>query len=183
DEGFAWGGVFEDMDLDGNLDLFVAQNYIKWPFHKFFRLPGRAYAQKDGEPAFENAPQWGLSNKYFGQSSLVVDLDGDGRQDFLWINMDGPLRAFINNSKAPFITLVLPDDLATLGTRVHLVTPSGKTYTRQVVDAAGYLTDQTPEITFGAGQGVEKLVVDFPDGTRQIIPRPPINTRIHLPPK
>jgi enediyne biosynthesis protein E4 len=34
DEGFAWGAVFEDLNLDGQLDLFVAQNYIKWPIHK-----------------------------------------------------------------------------------------------------------------------------------------------------
>ena len=182
-EGFAWGGVFEDMDLDGHLDLFVAQNYIKWPFHKIFRLSGRAYAQapKGQLPRFKPAPDWGLSNKYFGQSSLIVDLDGDGRQDDLWINMDGPLKAFINSSKAPFITLVLPDDLATLGTRVYLVTPFGKTYTRQVVDGSGYLTDQTPEITFGASQGALELVIEFPDGRKQIIPNPKVNTRIFLP--
>jgi hypothetical protein len=28
DEGFAWGAVFVDLNLDGQLDLFVAQNYI-----------------------------------------------------------------------------------------------------------------------------------------------------------
>ena len=39
--GFAWGGVFEDVNLDGAQDLVVAQNYVKWPLHKLFKLPGK----------------------------------------------------------------------------------------------------------------------------------------------
>ncbi len=186
-EGFAWGGVFEDLDLDGRLDLFVAQNYIKWPFHKIFRLAGRAFIQKadGGGRGFQPAPELGLENKYFGQSSLIVDLDRDGRQDFIWINMDGPIRAFLNTSDASFITLVMPDDLDILGTRVHVVSQGGKSYTRQVVSGQGYMTDQTPELTFGLGRQnkVTSVVVEYPDGEVVTIENPRVNSRIQLPPR
>ena len=39
--GFGWGGLFEDVNLDGVLDLLVAENYVKWPIHKLFKLPGK----------------------------------------------------------------------------------------------------------------------------------------------
>jgi hypothetical protein len=35
-----------------------------------------------------------MDNRYFGQSPLIVDMNDDGKQDLLWINMDGPVRAF-----------------------------------------------------------------------------------------
>ena len=184
-EGFAWGSVFEDVNLDGHLDLFVAQNYLKWPPHKWFRLEGRAYLQRDEEeaPRFVPAPQLGLANKYFGQSPLIVDLNDDGRQDFLWINMDGPLKGFINRSEAPFVTVRLPDNLKHLDTRITLITDKGRTYTKQVTCGAGYMTDQTPDISFGLPQGARalKLLIQNPDGTSRTIYNPPVNTRITLP--
>jgi len=32
--GFAWGAQFEDLNLDGEVDLLVAQNYVKRPLYK-----------------------------------------------------------------------------------------------------------------------------------------------------
>ena len=52
-----------------------------------------------GGPSFSARPGLGLENRYYGQSPLVVDLDGDGRNDFVWLNIDGPLRAFRNTSQ------------------------------------------------------------------------------------
>ncbi|NJN40814.1 MAG: hypothetical protein HC807_08430 [Gammaproteobacteria bacterium] len=150
-EGFAWGAVFEDLNLDGQLDLFVAQNYIKWPVHKLFKLSGRAYLQRvdGGTRAFRHESGLGLANKHYGQSPLIVDIDGDGRQDLIWLNMDGPARAFLNRSPGDYVTVVVPDTVASLGTRVSIETANGRSHTREVVASAGMLTDQTPELTFG----------------------------------
>lgn len=183
-EGFAWGAVFEDLNLDGQLDLFVAQNYIKWPIHKLFKLSGRTYlrSNENGAEAFHHSPGLGMQNNYFGQSPLIVDLDGDGRQDLLWINMDGPVRAFLNTSRGNFITLVVPDTVSALGTRINIETDSGKSYTRAVTGTVGMLTDQTPELSFGLGDldQVRRVVIQRPNGQTEIISSPRINTKTLL---
>lgn len=181
-EGFAWGAVFEDMNLDGRLDLLVAQNYIKWPLHKLLKLSGGAYVQAghDGVPSFQHRSSLGIDNLYYGQSPLIVDLDGDGRQDLLWINMDGPVRAFLNNSPGNYITILVPDSVAALGTRISIETDKGKSYTRDAIGGIGMLTDQTPEISFGLGdvERVLRVMILRPNGHTEVIASPSINTKL-----
>jgi hypothetical protein len=184
DEGFGWGGVFEDLTAGGELDLFVAENYIKWPVHMWFKLGGRAFVPRveDGQLKYRNRTELGLENRYFGQSSVIVDLDGDGRQDFLWINMEGPTRAFLNRSTGNYITVKVPTNVHYLGARIRVDTPAGHSYTREVIASQGFMTGQTPEYTFGLGQGtaVQQIVIDMPDGSTQVIKDPQINTKIVL---
>jgi hypothetical protein len=173
-EGFAWGGVFEDLNLDGRLDLVVAQNYIKWPLHKLFKLSGRSYLQSAQGGRFVHAGALGLENPYYGQSPLVVDLNGDGKPDLLWINMDGPVRALLNRSTANSFTVEVPESAALLGTRVRLETSAGDSYTREVITSSGLMTDQTPDLVFGLGanERVLRVVIAHVDGSTQIIEAP-----------
>lgn len=183
-EGFAWGAVFEDLNLDGQLDLFVAQNYIKWPIHYWFKLSGRTYLQSNGNSGhtFHHAPTLGIENRYFGQSPLIVDLDGDNRQDLLWLNIDGPVRAFLNTAPGNYITFVLPDTVANVGTRISIETDRGMSYTRAAIGSVGMLTDHTPELSFGLGhlEKVRRAVIQRPNGQTEVIPTPPINKKIVL---
>jgi len=179
-EGFAWGGVFEDVDLDGNLDLFVAQNYIKWPVHKFFKLPGKAYLQETNS-VFRSVPALGLENRNFGQSSLIVDFDGDGYQDYLWINVDGPLRAFRRTPGGDYLTVMLSDNVENLGARIRLTFDQGESHVREIVQGEGYMTDQSPERTFGTGsKTVEAVVVTWPDGHVERVTAPARNSKITI---
>ena len=183
DHGFGWGGVFEDVNLDGRLDLFVAENYIKWPLHHVFKLSGKALLQTvaGGQPVFQQADQLGLANKRFGQSSLFVDLNGDARLDYFWINMGDEQAAYLNKGSGNFISFRVPDDLAHLGTQIRVETAGGWSGARQVVAGQGYLTDQPPELVFGLdGQShVLRAVVTWPNGERLTLAAPAINQR-HL---
>ena len=128
---------------------------------------------------FQHASSLGLKNKYFGQSPLIVDIDDDGRPDLVWINMDGPVRAFLNASTNNYVTIVMPDSVAELGTRISIETDKGRRYTREVIAGAGMLTDQTPELSFGLGklERVLRVVILRPDGQTEVITDPPINTK------
>jgi enediyne biosynthesis protein E4 len=183
-EGFAWGAVFEDLNLDGQLDLLVAQNYIKWPVHKFLKLSGRTALQSTefGMPVFQHSPALGLENPYFGQAPVIVDLNGDGKQDLLWLNIDGPARAFLNTTRANYLTIALPDTVAALGTRITIETDKGKSDTRAVIGTVGMLTDQSPEFSFGLSdhERVTRAVIQRPDGQTEVIEAPPINTKFRL---
>jgi hypothetical protein len=180
DEGFAWGAIFEDLNLDGQLDLLVAQNYLKWPIHKLFKLSGKTYLQTSDGSRFEQVKALGLENKNYGQSPLTVDLDMDGRADILWLNMNGPLRAFLNRSTAKHFVVRVPDQAAFLGTRISIETSAGKSYTREVVTSTGMLSDQSPVLTFGLGdvEKVDRVVIDRPDGSRKIIESPGFRIRL-----
>ncbi len=182
--GFGWGAVFEDLNLDGHLDLLAAQNYIKWPLHKLTRLPGvtALQATQDGQARFFQAAGLGLQNKYFAQSPLVADLDGDGRQDLLWLNMNGPMRAFLNRSDSHFLTVSMADTVTNQGVRLRLETADGTSYARELLSGVGLMTDQTPDLSFGLGDTNEVQVVTatWPDGTVITMASPPIDTVIRI---
>ena len=183
-EAFGWGGVFEDTTSSGQLDLFVAENYIKWPIHKYFKLQGRSFVaeSQNGQLKYRHQPDMGLENPYYGQSSIIVDLDGDGRQDYLWINMEGPTRAFINKATGNYITVKVPISARYLGARIRVETPSGRSYTREVIASQGFMTGQAPEYSFGLGRStlVQQVVVEMPDGSTQVIKDPKINHMVVL---
>ncbi|WNM58025.1 CRTAC1 family protein [Candidatus Nitrospira allomarina] len=179
DYGFAWGTVFEDINLDGHLDILTAQNYIKWPVHKVWKLPGKSFLQVPSSPtnSFVHVDDLGLTNPFFGQAPVIADLNGDTKPDVIWLNMNGPVRAFLNRSTANGIGIALPDSVQSLGTQVTVETTSGRSYTKQIVTSVGLLSDQSPTLFFGLGEEreVAKVHIQDPDGTVSIIEHPSIN--------
>ena len=180
DYGFAWGAAFEDLTLDGNLELLVAQNYIKWPFHHWSKLSGKTFVLKNG--AFYHARQLGLENPHFAQSPLITDINGDGRPDVFWVNMQGKGRAFINRSPNNYMTLLFPDTVESISARAYITTRDGKSYVREIHNNTGLSTDQWTGLAFGIGAqtAIEQAVIEWADGRRQVIDNPPMNTIINL---
>ena len=182
--GFAWGAVFEDLDQDGEIDLLVAQNYLKWPFHSWFPNPGKTLVQRivDGRRGFYDAPELGLANPHYGQSPLIADLNGDGRPDVMWLNMDGPLLAFLNRGDGPFLTLDLNDDIRTQGAEIAATLDDGRILRRQVVSAQGLMTDDGATIFLGApdGRRVTKVEVTRLHGEVSVIEAPTMNQSLPI---
>lgn len=177
-QGFGWGIVFEDLNLDGELDLLAAQSYIKWPLHKVSPLSGRAMLQVTGAEGrrFLNAPGLNLADRHFGQSAIIADLNGDAKQDVVWINMGGPALASLNKHSNDVVTLAVPENAKWLGARVTAMTSTGKSYTREVNNAVGMQTDQSPHLSFAipANGSIESLEVIFADGSsKNITPKGP----------
>jgi hypothetical protein len=178
--GFAWGAVFEDVNLDGHLDLLVAQNYVKWPVHRVFKFPGKVLLGGPGaEPRFAAAPV--AENPAFGNSPVVADLDGDARLDLFWLNNDGPSRAYLNRSEGRAVVVRMPDDVRALGARVR-VEGAGRGYVREVSTSVGMGTDQTPDLVFGLGAAdrAERVVIEWADGSTTRIDDPPLDRPIRV---
>ncbi len=184
--GFAWGAQFEDLNLDGQRDLLVAQNYIKWPLHKLRPLDGKAVLRLADVPegvAYYQVDGLGLENPYFGQSPIIADLDADGRADVLWLNMDGPLTAFLNRSSGNFLSVEVPDTASAMGAAVTLLFADGTADRRYVVASTGLMTDPTPNVHFGFGdrRDVTAVEVRYRNGARHRMALDGINRTIPAP--
>jgi hypothetical protein len=176
--GFGWGAAFEDINLDGTPDLLVAENYVKWPLHKFFKLPGKLLLGAPGaSPKFYTSNA--AANSSYGHVPLVADLDGDGRNDILWANMDGEARAYLNQSDSRFVSVRLPDAPASIGAKIKLEgTPSS---TQVFVAGEGLTSDRTAQYVFGLakdGPAPKAIVIEWLDGKITRIDTPPLNKSI-----
>ena len=184
DYGFAWGAVFEDINLDGELDLLVAQNYINWPPHQTNKLAGKAFTQlsENDKKGFYQIDELGLDNPYYGQSPLIVDLNTDGKPDLIWLNMNGPARAFINQSQNNYLKVSVPDTAQSLGATLFLETTSGQSYSKQIMANIGFASDQTPNVFFGLGKlnNIISLTITMANGEQREIANPAINSTIIL---
>jgi hypothetical protein len=176
--GFGWGGVFEDVNLDGVLDLLVAENYVKWPVHRFFKLPGKLLLGGPGaSPAFFTSKTG--ANASYGHVPLIADLDGDGRNDVVWANMDGPARAYLNRTEGRFLAVRLPDAPGSIGARIRLEGVRAPVHT--FIAGEGLTSDRTTQITFGLAKHStmpSALVVEWLDGKVTRITTPPVNKTI-----
>ncbi len=181
-KGFAWGAIFEDLNLNGDLDLLIARNYVKFPsLIKKLRTSGQTVfrmTEYKGQPRFKPDNKWNLNNSHYGISPLIVDFSGDGKPDVLWLNIDGPLRAFVNNSDNDFMTFRIPDKVSYLGAKLELISENGRSYSREILAGQGLLTDNSPDITFGLGKesNVKFLKITFPNGEVKTISDLTLNT-------
>jgi hypothetical protein len=176
--GFGWGGVFEDVNLDGVPDLLVAENYVKWPVHRLFKLPGKLLlGGVSPTPKFFTSKA--AANASYGHIPLIADLDGDGRNDIVWANMDGSARAYLNKTEGRFVSVRLPDTPSSIGARIRLEGLRAPVHT--IIAGEGLTSDRTPQFTIGLpkdGPPPAAIVVEWLDGKSARIENPPLNKTI-----
>jgi enediyne biosynthesis protein E4 len=190
-----WGTSFLDFDNDGWLDLFVVNGHVYPVVDK--NQWGTSYAQqallfRNQNGKFERVgapPGNALANAWPGRGLAVGDLDGDGRVDAVINNLDGKPTVLRNvaASSGHWLGVRLTGDVArksprdAIGSIVYLTT--GKIRQRQdVVSGAVYCSQNDMTLHFGLGSAtkVDKLEVQWPDGSREVFEVPHIDKTITL---
>ncbi|MCC7044309.1 MAG: CRTAC1 family protein [Acidobacteria bacterium] len=168
-----WGCVAADVDLDGRLDLVVANGSTLEraddPMHLRSETPFLFW--NDGRTFHDVAPWSGpaLEAAHDGRGLAAADFDGDGDLD-LAIARSGAGPLLLRND-SPRLGAALAIRLAGLparlsGARVE-VTTAGNTQVRWYGADVSYLSAHGPDLVFGLGAspGAEHVSVRWADGT------------------
>ena len=168
------GIAIGDVDADGHLDVFVAQNDHA-PQRETGRHDGGVGLLLRGDAAGRFTPvpprDSGIIVPTDSRATAFVHLDDDDRLDLVVAVNGQPVRTFINRwtSGGHALRVRLKGRLGNqtgIGARVALVLADGRRLVREVRAGGGYLTQDSAEMTFGIGaDGAPiRLEIRWPDG-------------------
>ena len=172
---FSWGAIFEDFNLDGKQDLVVAENYIGFPGHQIFKLPGRFLIQRGDQTFAAVEDKANVVNKNYAITPLSSDFNNDGYPDLIFSNLNGNFRAFINQGgNSRFVKVSFPEQSKYIGAKVEVKTKSGKKLSDVYVLGEGLASDNTNILTFGLAVSDEpaSIIIKYFDGETETIPNP-----------
>ena len=188
-----FGTEFSDLDLDGDLDLLVANGRVlRGAVDPDAALAPhwRAYAERDqvlwndGRGSFVSHDlRCGAlcAEPTVSRGLIASDLDGDGDPDVVVTHADGGVRLYRNDSDDSWLTVVAVDgDERELGVRFDVQTPTSvRTYwTRR---ARSYLSSGPARRSVGLGESpVESIVVHWPGGNHESFVIPAVNRHLRL---
>ncbi|SEQ06668.1 FG-GAP-like repeat-containing protein [Neolewinella agarilytica] len=163
----SWGTAFADFDLDGLLDLVVANGQVAETENDAEPM---AYFKNEGDGTFRSIP--GIQEvSLMGRGLAVADYDLDGLQDVA-VNAvspvaNGPERARLlrNTSSAAGRWLAVESPFSARRMELHA---GGKTLYREKDGGSSYLSHSSGPLHFGMEtiEEIDSLVVHFNDGSR-----------------
>ncbi len=176
-----FGTVFLDADLDGRLDVAVANGHIQRDNEEIGGNPTAQEAQLflgEGRGHFrEVSAKAGayFRQRYLGRGLAWADFDNDGRPDLAFSHNGGPV-ALLHNETATanhWLTLELVGDgkksnRNAVGARVE-ITAGGLRQVRFVNGGGSYLSANDRRVLAGLGavRRAERVVVTWPSGRKQ----------------
>jgi hypothetical protein len=175
-----FGCTFADMNLDGALDLVVANGHIDESVRT--RRAGVGHAQppllliNDGRGRFADyagAAGSGFATPRIGRGLAVGDFDNDGDVDLLMTTNNGPAVLFRNDVTSGHRSLrfTLQGTTANrdaIGATVQ-IHHDGIVQSRMVKSGSSYLSQSELPVTFGVGRRdlVDRVVITWPGGRTQ----------------
>ena len=169
-----WGVSWVDLDLDGNLDLVLANGaipllHLKKDAQRIQVLENLTGEGRRGEFADAGAAV-GLpaGQRLNGRGLAAADYDNDGDVDVAINSIAGRLLLLRNTGAAGYWLEVELSRFAP-GTKVTAVLPDGRRLVRELHAGSSYLSSEDPRAHFGLGTAtkVAELIVRFPDGSER----------------
>ncbi len=168
-----WGSALIDLDLDGRLDIAVANGSTledKQDPSKLVAEP--VFLFWNTGDAFQNvAPDAGarLAERHCGRGLAAADYDGDGDVDLAISVNRGALMLLRNDTKTDGASLRLrldASDALRFGARVE-VAIDGRVHTRWFGADVSFCSQHAPELVYGVPEGAKlgKITVTWTDGT------------------
>ncbi len=185
-----WGAQLVDVDLDGDLDLAVANGHMQEGVEKIepglrYRQPNQLF-ENDGRGRFRLLAGAAWRQAAVSRGLAVGDWNDDGRPDLLITNTNDPPQLLENRlqGKRRWLGLVLvgpPENRFAIGARVELVA-GGRRQLREVRSGGGFQSQSDLRLLFGLGDlpadtepASIQLQVRWPDGELQKLSGGPLD--------
>src|SRR6202171_1645183 len=171
-----FGCVFFDADLDGKLDIAVANGHIDETVRNIrgnvgYAQPGQLFLNAGGN--FRDAAQevgGGFEQPKVGRGLAIGDFDRDGDLDLLLTTNNGPAFLYRNDQTAGnrairFRLTGSKSNRDAIGATVKIF-HGGQTQSRLVHGGSSYLSQYELSVTFGLCQQdtIERVVIAWPSG-------------------
>ncbi|MEI6106116.1 MAG: FG-GAP-like repeat-containing protein [Opitutae bacterium] len=171
-----FGTAAFDVNGDGNLDIFVAQNF-HGPQVETGRFDGgiSLLLLGDGQGGFTAATpaQSGIAIPGEGRAVAVGDLNADGRPDFLLTRTNENVVAYVSRSDPAGHAFAIKlkgsvGNADAIGARITVQFKDGKRQATELYAGSGYLSQSAPMAFFNfvAGNPPERIEVTWPDGKK-----------------
>jgi tetratricopeptide (TPR) repeat protein len=178
-----------DGDLDGNLDLFIANGNTDNVNEEYvpYQMPP-SYFQNDGKAHFTAVPAETLGpyfkGKYLGRSVARLDWNRDGREDIAVSNVRSPAALLTNTTPhvGHHLTVRLVSTASardSIGATVE-VTAGGKKLVRQLTAGDGFQASNERSLVFGLGEktAADVIVINWMSGHQQRLAAVPADEEI-----
>jgi hypothetical protein len=172
-----FGCAFLDVNLDGFLDLAVANGHIDETVRNIRGNVGYAQAPhlflNGGNGKFHDVAAdvgGGFEKSKVGRGLAYGDFDRDGNLDLLMTTNNGPAHLFRNeqssgNRSIRFRLIGTKSNRDAIGAKVR-VFYNGQSQTRLVHGGSSYLSQSELPVTFGIAKHdkIERVTIDWPSG-------------------
>ena len=173
----AFGVNALDADLDGDLDLFVANGHIQPNAAHIgevgtYEQPNQLF-ENLGNGRFRVRQDVGLDIVRTSRGSAVADLNLDGDLDVVVVNSNQPSEVYENRTAGQWLAVGLSlSGQSEVGARIEL-TAGDRVQVRETRAGSSYLSQSTLTAFFGLGAGefVDRLVARPPGPGRPLLLR------------
>ncbi|MBI2946644.1 MAG: CRTAC1 family protein, partial [Verrucomicrobia bacterium] len=172
----SYGVALADVNGDGKLDLYLAQNFLSVQ-PETGRMNGGVSLLLRGHGDGTFAPVWpkesGLMIPDDAKGLAVTDLNDDGWPDFLVGINNGEPRAFVNRGSQVNRLLAVrlrgkAGNPTAIGSRVTVRLADSSTRTAEVQAGSGYLSQSSAALAFGLGSTNQatQVQITWTDGSK-----------------
>lgn len=174
----SFGIAIDDFNMDGNLDIYLAQNF--WnaqPETGLMAGSTSVLLRGCGDQCFEvvEPAELGILIPDQASCAIATDLNQDGIADLVVGVNNGPVKVFRNQAAEGANLCVRLQDPRSgglgIGAKVVLIMADGSRHVREIHGGSGYLSQQPAVARFAlpSEQKPQELVVTWPDGQTQTI--------------
>ena len=174
-----WGTTWADLDLDGSVELAIANGAI--PVTSVTggaeRLQLLATAGGDVRPL-----EAGDVERRNGRGLAAADYDNDGDLDLAVGSIGGRLQLLRNDgARGHWLEVALPRFAP--GALVTVVLPDGRKLVREARAGGSYLSSEDPRLHFGVGAATRarEVVVRYPGGSVRRLRDVPVDRLLTFP--